>query len=145
MNLHYRLPYFNFLDINLFFSEKSFLYVCRMLIFRRLKWSKPIHIILQFSIEIFFPQLCGLYSRILWTLNTQLVLTLGYVRVINFSLNKWVLRLRSHLGRVFFERFLYINLRCIRFLYIGVQIWLYRSLYYYFRCLILYLWRPVSD
>jgi hypothetical protein len=145
MNLHYRLPYFNLLYRNLFFSEKSFLYVCRMLIFRRLKWSKSVHIVLQFSIEIFFPQLCGLYSRILWTLNTQLVLTLRYVRVVNISLNKRVLRFRGHLCRVFFERFLYIYLWNICFLYIGVQIWLYWSLYYYFGCLILYLWRPISN
>jgi hypothetical protein len=145
MNLHYRLPYFNFLDRNLFFSEKSFLYVCRMLIFRRMKWSKPVHIVLQFSVEIFFAQLGRLYPCILWTFNTQLILTLGNVRVVNIRLNKRVLGLRGHLGRVFFERFLYINLWSIRFLYIGVQIWLYCSLNYYFGCLILYLRRPVSD
>lgn len=102
MNLHYRLPYFSFLNPpNLFFSEKSFLYVYRLLIFRSLKRCEPVHIVLQLRVEVLLAHLRGLYSRILGALDAQLVLTLRR-HLVDVRLDKGI-GLRGDLRGVFFE------------------------------------------
>ena len=125
MNLNDRLSDISILNRKFFIPEKSFLDMSWVLIFRRMKRGKLVHIVLQFGIKIFFSQFCRLYPCILWTLDAQLILTFRDIRLDIWLYKGIARRFWGHLGWVFFERFLSSNLWTIRFLYVGVEVRLY--------------------
>lgn len=143
MNFYNWLSEISFLKRQLLVLEKSFLDMSRnLLIFGGLKRCKLVHIIPYLCIEVLFAQFGRFNPRILWTLNTQLVFTFRNIRLDYFWLNKDIIwRLRGHLGRVFFERFLHCHLWGCRFLQIGVE----RRLYYCHWCCLGLWWSVFQD